>query len=78
MDEKDKKWLCPEQAKREQRLAYIQQMQSFTPNTCPECGDELTHTENEIYCNHCGLIVMTSIAYVAGLKIHLPYGLLLI
>jgi transcription initiation factor TFIIIB Brf1 subunit/transcription initiation factor TFIIB len=46
------------------------------PNTCPECGCELTTTEDEdeTICTGCGLITSMSIEYVASHKIILPYG----
>lgn len=75
--DKDKSWLCPEEAKREARLNYIKSIQAHTPNYCPECGHSLIHEEDEVYCMDCGLIVMASISYVAGQPITLPYGLLI-
>ena len=66
-------WLEP---KRKQRLLYIIRLQAHTPSSCPECGHELTYTEDtEIYCNHCGLVCADSIEYVAGIKINYPFGL---
>ena len=75
--DKDKSWLCPEEAKREARLNYIKSIQAHTPNYCPECGNQLIHEEDEVYCRDCGLVVMASISYVAGQPITLPYGLLI-
>jgi len=77
MDAQDKKWLCPEQAKREERLNYLKSFTKPLPSKCPECGNPLTHDEDHIYCTHCGLITMASISYVAGQRIKL-YGLLII
>ena len=34
----------------------------------------LTIDDDETYCTHCGLVTSTSIEYVAGIKINLPYG----
>ena len=69
-------WLEPKDYQKEQRLLYIIRLQSHTSSSCPECGHELTYTEDcEIYCNHCGLVVADSIEYVAGIKINYPFGL---
>jgi NAD-dependent DNA ligase len=69
--EKDKMdtWLNP-------RLFYLKSFVKPLPNTCPECGCELTTTEDEdeTICTGCGLITSMSIEYVASHKIILPYG----
>lgn len=70
--EKDKnmdQWLNP-------RLFYLKSFVKPKPNTCPECGGELSTTidEDETICLECGLITSMSIEYVAGHKIILPYG----
>lgn len=48
---------------------------------CPECKT-LTITTSEDrsyeYCTKCGLITRASYEYVAGLRLELPYGLLII
>lgn len=48
---------------------------------CPDC-QTLTIKQSEDqsyeYCTRCGLITRASITYVAGQRIHLPYGILLI
>jgi ribosomal protein S27AE len=61
---------------KEQRLAYLKKNHKPLSSKCPECGNDLTPTEDEdeIYCTHCGLITSMSIEYVAGMKIDLPYG----
>lgn len=48
-------------------------------NICPECKHNIIEDNDrmEYYCSKCGLIVSMSIAYVAGNRINLPYGLLL-
>lgn len=74
MPEPDK-WLCPRQHKIWVRLCEIQKMQSHIPPYCPECGEPLTVDDEQVYCNHCGLVCMDSTEYTAGLKYHLPYGL---
>lgn len=56
------------------RLFYLHKFIKPVPVTCPECGTELTIDEEELYCNHCGLVCSSSIDYVAGFKIDLPYG----
>ena len=63
------KWLDP-------RLFFLKSFVKPRPSTCPECGAELTTTEDEdeIICTGCGLITSMSIEYVAGEKIVLPYG----
>ena len=71
------KWLYPEEAEKDERLRYIRKMQSSIPAQCPECGSELITDEDHIYCSRCGLITMASISYVAGQRIDLPYGILL-
>ena len=71
-------WLEPELAKWEMRLNYIRKMQSHVPSTCPECESELTTDDSEIYCENCGLVVAASMEYVAGQKVILPYGIVLL
>lgn len=48
---------------------------------CPEC-ETLTITLSEDksyeYCTECGLITRASIEYVAGHKIDLPYGVIML
>lgn len=72
------RWLEPELAKKEMRLNYIKKMQSQIPNTCPECENSLITDESEIYCEKCGVIVAASTEYVAGVRIDLPYGIVLL
>ena len=58
------------------RLFFLKSFVKPHPSTCPECGAELTTTEDEdeTICTGCGLITSMSIEYVAGEKIDLPYG----
>ena len=58
------------------RMFFLNSFIKPLPHTCPECGAELTTTEDEdeIICTGCGLITSMSIEYVAGEKIVLPYG----
>ena len=56
------------------RLFYLQTFIKPLPSKCPECGCDLYSEEDEILCEHCGLIVSASIEYVAGIRIMLPYG----
>lgn len=62
----EKKWLNP-------RLYYLQSFIKPLPRICPECEHELTHDEEEIFCNHCGLVVMSPIEYVGLEKIDYPF-----
>ena len=57
------------------RLYYIKSIQAHTPNTCPDCGMELTTDHEQVYCTNGGLICLDSITYSAGRKHNLPYGL---
>lgn len=59
---------------RNPRLFYLRTITKALPTTCPECDHELTTDDDETYCTHCGLVTSTSIEYVAGIKINLPYG----
>ena len=72
IQEANKKWLHP-------RQYFLDSFLNHKPlNKCPECGHQIEYTdedETEAYCTHCGLIVASSIQYVAGQKIDLPYGL---
>ncbi len=48
---------------------------------CPECQTltiKLSEDRSYEYCTKCGLITRASITYVAGQRIHLPYGTLII
>ncbi|WP_296882143.1 hypothetical protein [uncultured Methanobrevibacter sp.] len=48
---------------------------------CPECKTlTIVRSENRSYeyCETCGLITRASYDYAAGLKLDLPYGLLII
>ena len=65
----NKRWLNP-------RLFYLHTFVKPLPSTCPECGCDLTTTEDEdeTICTGCGLITSMSIEYVAGTRITLPYG----
>lgn len=69
--EAEQKWINP-------REYFINSFLNHTPlNTCPECGHDITYStedEDEAYCTKCGLVVMASIEYVAGIHINLPYG----
>ena len=63
-----------DEIKAELRLSYLKSFIRPQSKYCPECRHELTTTEDETICTHCGLIVSMSIEYVAGQKIDLPYG----
>ena len=70
--EAEKKWLDP----RRYYINIFLNHQSL--QFCPECGAEIeysTEDEDEAICTHCGLITSASIAYVAGIRIDLPYGI---
>lgn len=58
------------------RLSYLETFVKPLPSYCPECGGELTTTEDEdeTICTGCGLITSMSIEYVGIQKIDLPYG----
>ena len=48
---------------------------------CPDCQTltiKLSEDRSYEYCTKCGLITRASITYVAGQRIHLPYGTLII
>ena len=48
---------------------------------CPECQTitiKLSQDRSHEYCTKCGLITRASIEYVAGRRIDLPYGILII
>lgn len=48
---------------------------------CPECKTftiKINEDKSYEYCTKCGLITRASITYVAGQRIHPPYGLLII
>ena len=70
--EQEKKWLNP-------RKYYINSFLNHESlRYCPECGAEVEYSsedEDEAYCTHCGLVTSSSIQYVAGKKIDLPYGI---
>lgn len=61
------------------RKIYINKCLNHQPlNRCPECGGLIeysTEDEDEAYCTECGLVTSASSQYVAGVKIHLPYGI---
>ena len=51
------------------------------PEVCPECGTRtitLDQDKCEEYCTQCGYITRAATRYVAGNKIDLPYGLIII
>ena len=62
-----REWINP-------RLYYLRRLIHPIPTTCPECDHTLTIDDDETYCPYCGLVTSTSIEYVAGIKINLPYG----
>ena len=48
---------------------------------CPECETltiRLSEDKSYEYCTQCGLITRASIEYVAGQRLDLPYGILLL
>ena len=48
---------------------------------CPDCQTltiQLSEDRSYEYCTQCGMITRASITYVAGRRIELPYGILLI
>lgn len=48
---------------------------------CPDCQTltiKLSEDKSYECCTNCGLITRASIAYVAGQRLDLPYGLLII
>lgn len=57
------------------RLNYIKKLQAKTPHECPECNNELTVDDEQIYCPKCGLVTQDSYNYIAGIKYTLPHGL---
>ena len=61
------KWLNP-------RLCYLKTFITKSPSKCPECETSLEHTLSEVYCPRCGLVTSTTIEYVGGVRISLPYG----
>ena len=43
---------------------------------CPDCdGKKFAHEKYESYCLDCGLVMSSTIAYVAGFKIDYPWGM---
>ena len=51
------------------------------PEVCPECGTRTIVLDNEKceeYCTQCGYITRAASRYIAGEKICLPYGLIII
>ena len=51
------------------------------PTICPECQTRtiiLDEEKCEEYCTHCGMVTRAASCYVAGEKIELPYGLIII
>jgi ribosomal protein S27AE len=51
------------------------------PEICPECGTRtitLDEDKCEEYCTRCGYVTRAASRYVAGEKINLPYGLIII
>ena len=56
------------------RIRFLRTFINPTPSTCPECEAELIMDDYETYCPDCGLVTSTSIDYVGGVRIQLPYG----
>lgn len=56
------------------RLTYLLTFVRPIPNFCPECYTPLEYEEDEKYCPHCGLVTSTTVEYVAGQRISIPYG----
>lgn len=53
---------------------------SENTDKCPECETltiKLSDNKSYEYCTRCGLITRASYEYVAGRKLDLPYGLLI-
>ncbi len=65
-----------DELQQERRLLYLKKFVKPLPTSCPECGCNLTTTEDEdeTICTGCGLITSMSIEYVSLRKIDLPYG----
>ena len=65
-----------DELQQERRLLYLKKFVKPLPTSCPECGCDLTTTEeeDETICTGCGLITSMSIEYVSLRKIDLPYG----
>lgn len=77
MNTNDLEWLkTSEEKQKEKRKAYLDSFVKPLPTYCPECGEQLTTTEDEdeTICTKCGLITSASIEYVGVKKIVLPYG----
>ena len=62
---------------RVRRLHFINQFRNHdNVYQCPECRGSIIKDESgEEYCETCGLVTRTHIAYVAGQRISLPFGL---
>ena len=59
------------------RLDFINKISNHDNiHQCPECRGSIIKDESgEEYCETCGLVTRTHIAYVAGQRISLPFGL---
>ena len=63
----------------EENLDEIEEVENI--EKCPECKTlTIVRSENRTYeyCTKCGLITRASYDYACGLKIDLPYGILII
>ena len=71
------RWENPELYNRIQRLHKKWLITNHEPiYKCPECNQNIITDEwGEEYCNNCGLVTRTHYPYVAGQKIHLPFGI---
>ena len=63
-----------EDMKPQTRIRFIKTILEHTRKTCPECEQELTFTDYETYCPHCGLVTSATYEYTAGIKVDFPYG----
>ena len=76
------KWLDPYLYDEIIRTHFINEMTNHENlSKCPECGTmtiKLSDTNDYEYCTECGLITRASVKFVAGQKIDLPYGILII
>ena len=59
----------------------IEEFEPENTEKCPDCETftiKLSEDKSYEYCTKCGLITRASYDYVAGFKINLPYGTLIL